>query len=118
MYLFLQDLIIKEGKKDILVFDSSFLVNLYSKYINSFATRDNEITLEFQFTFSKHLKRIYNLRIIYLATEVSTIEDDIFSTHFHCKLHLDISAAHTLIIDLILCLSPEYVFGSNIVNFR
>ena len=118
LYLSPQGLIIKEGKKDRLVFDSSFLVNSHSKCISSFATRYDEIPLKFQYTFYKYLKRIYNLRITYITTELATIEDDVPGAYRHCKLHLDVSTAQAFIIDLILFLPLGYVFGSNIVNFR
>ena len=118
LHLSLQGLIIKEGKKDRLVFDGSFLVNPHSKCTNSFATRDNEIPLKFQYNFYKHLKQIYNLRITYPTTKLATMEDNVSGAYRHCKLHSDISAAHAFMIHLILFLSLDYVFGSNVVNFR
>ena len=72
----------------------------------------------FKSTFSKHLKRIYNIRIFYLAAELATMEDDFSNTYCHCILYHDVFIAHAFIIDLIWFLSLGYVFGSNIVNFR
>ena len=46
------------------------------------------------------------------------MEDDVSRAYCYCKLHSDVSAAHTFIIDLLLFLPLEYVFGSNVVNFR
>ena len=104
LHLSPQGLIIKEGKKDRPVFDGSFLVIPHSKCVNSFATRDDEIPLKFQFAFSNHLKRIYNLRITYPHTELATMEDDVSGAYRHCKLHPDVSAAYAFIIDHILYL--------------
>ena len=118
MHLSLKGLIIKEGKKDRPVFDSSFLAEPYSKCINSFATREDEVLQKFEYTFYKHLKRKYNQRITYPVTELATMEDNVLGTYRHCKLHSDISAVHVFMIDLILFLPLEYIFGSNIVNFR
>ena len=118
LYLSPQGLIIKESKKDRLVFDGSFLVNPHSKCVNSFTTRNNEIPLKFQFAFPNYLKRIYNLRITYPTTELATIEDNVSGAYRHCKLHPDVSAANTFIIDHILFLPLGYVFGSNVINFR
>ena len=82
--------------------------------MNSFATRDSKINLKFY----KHLKQLYNLRIEYPTTELPTIEDDVSSTYCYYKLHYDISVSYNFIIDLIIFLPLEYVFGSNVVKFR
>ena len=74
--------------------------------------------MKFQFYFFKYLKSIYNLRITYPQTELATIEYDVSGAYRHCKLHPNVSEAHAYIIDLLLFLPLEYVFGSNVSNFR
>ena len=108
----------KRRQKYIWVFNDSFLINLHSKCINSFITRDNEIPHKFQISFSRHLKRIQNLRVTYLTTKIATIEDNVSSAYYYYKLYPNVYAAYTFIIDLILFLLLEYIFRSNIVNFR
>ena len=90
LHLTPQGLVQKEGKKDRLVFDGSFLVNPTSACVNHFASPEHEITLRYGNALTRHLTRIYNLRISYPNTEILLCDDDASGAFRHVKYHPDI----------------------------
>eukprot|EP00957_Ditylum_brightwellii_P095296 7258292-Ditylum_brightwellii.AAC.1 len=86
-----QGFIIKPGENDRLVIDGSIELKWDSKPVNSITHAKFEPEVTFGQALSKHLIRIWNLRISY-PDEVTLLWDDDATNAFRqCKLHPDIA---------------------------
>ena len=114
MYLTPQGLLVKPRKKDRLVFNAAYLASPFSICINHFTSPENEIELQYGYTFKNYLKRIYNLRITYSNKEILLFDDDVLGSFRHIKLYLDAVRSHAFIIRSKLYVPLGSVFGLNV----
>ena len=63
-------LVTKPGKKDRLVFDSSFLIDWNSQPINAMVNPDDEPEVTYGRVLQDHINRIWNLRILHPTEDV------------------------------------------------
>ena len=103
-------LLVKPIKKHSLVFDSVFLTLSESAHINEFTKTEDEIDLEYGQIIKKYLKRIYNLRMTHVHTEILLIDDDALGAFRHVKLHPDIAGDHFFVIGKTLCVPLGSMF--------
>eukprot|EP00957_Ditylum_brightwellii_P059641 4527291-Ditylum_brightwellii.AAC.1 len=108
-----QDLIIKPGKNDSLVFDGSNLQDWNSLPVNRVAHTKNDPMVTFDQALTNHLIKIWNLRIIYSFQNILLCDEDISGCFCHCKLHPDTAPVYCFIITALLFLPCSNAFGSN-----
>ena len=110
-----QGLLVKPIKKHRLVFDAAFLTLPESTHINEFTKTEDEIDLECGQIFKKILKRICNLRMTHVHTEILLIDDDDPGAFRHVKFHSDIAGDHFFVIGKTLCVPLDSVFRYNVI---
>ena len=86
-------IIIKPGKEDRLVIDPSFRVSPSAIPANAWTSVTNEPPIRFADALSRHLVRIYNLRVTYSSTEILIFSDDASGAFKTTKLHPDVASA-------------------------
>ena len=106
-------LIIKEGKKDRIIFDASFRPQPWCRALNDITHKSNEPKLVFGTAWKRHSIRIYNLRISYPTKELHLWDDDAKSAFRHGKHHPDIASAFMFILFEYLYICVAQTFGSN-----
>jgi hypothetical protein len=65
------------GKKDRVIFDSSFLLHAHSRVFNLCIDKDCEPEIVFSRAWFRYLRRIYNLRISFPNLEILLFDDDV-----------------------------------------
>ncbi len=106
-------LVIREGKKDRIIFDASFRPLPWCRALNDITHKSNEPKLVFGTSWKRHLIRIYNLRISYPTKELHLWDDDAKSAFRHGKHHPDIASAFMFILLEYLYICVAQTFGSN-----
>lgn len=106
-------LISKPHKKDRLVFDGSFTPLYNSICINMLTNKENEPEIKFQYTWIKHMTRIWNLRLTYPHDEIFLMADDVAGAFRHCKYNPEIISAFMFNLCDTLCVSTGQNFGTN-----
>ena len=82
MFLTPQCLVCKEGKKDNLVFDGSFMETPFSICINAFTSTKDEITLHYGTVMTRHLVRTHNIRMSYHGRDILLFDGDAAGNFF------------------------------------
>ena len=106
-------LVVKPGKDNRLVIDPSFWVGPDSTPINSLTHIGNEPPIRFASALTRHLSRIYNLRITYPDEDIPTFSDDASGEFKTTKLHPDVATAFAYAYRTHLCVPTAAIFGSN-----
>jgi len=91
-----QALVMIPGKKDHLVFDSSFMVDEDSHSYNADCDSDLEPDIFFGSAWVCHLTYIYNLHISFPNEEIFITDDDITLDFWQIKYNPDIKQKHSL----------------------
>ena len=106
-----QDLIVKEGTNDHLVWDGSFRLRWQFLSINDLTNMENEPEITYGETSKNHFTWIYNLLILYPNSEIILATADVKACHHQPKLRPDIIEDFAFLIDEILFLPAGNVFG-------
>ena len=107
-----QDLIIKHGKNDRLIWDGSFMLFYHSVCANMLMNQQLEPSLEYGSTWDRNLSRIWELRIIYPNEDILLMDDDVKGAFRHSKYHPDIAEVFSFIILTNLFIPTGGTFGS------
>ena len=108
-----QGLLIKPGKKDRMVWDGSHLPHWWSTCINMMQDRSRSPAIHFGTSFSKHLIRIWNLRITYPSQDIFLWDDDVSGAYRIPKYNPAVAGAFAYAIMSYFFLPTGGTFGSN-----
>ena len=114
LFLTLQSLVCKEGKKDHLVFDGSFIETPFFICINAYTSTKDEITLHYGTAMTRHLFRMHNIRISYHNRDIMLFDDDAAGAFRHVKLYPQVAAAHSYSFGQTLYVPIGTVAGANV----
>jgi hypothetical protein len=106
-----QALVVIPGKKDRLVFDSSFMIDAESQPYNADCRLSLEPEIYFGSAFDRHLKYIYRLRISFPRKEIYLMDDDITAAFRQLKYNPNIISAKAFIIGRLLHICTGQNFG-------
>ena len=107
-----QGIIIKPGKNDRFIWDSSFMLFYHSVCVNMLMDQQLEPSLKYGSTWDRHLSRIWELRIIYSNEDILLMDDDVKGVFRHSKYHPDIATVFSFIILANLFIPTGGTFGS------
>ena len=113
LHLSPEGIIIKEGKKDRIIFDASFKIFPTSACPNTWTSKFDEPPIWYGSAFSRHLIRIWNLRISYPNLEIYLWDDDVAGAFRLVKYNPYIASAFSAVVNSILCVPTGQVFGGN-----
>jgi len=113
LHLSPEGIIIKEGKKDRIIFDASFKIFYDSLCPNQWTSASDEPPIWYGSAFTRHLTRIWNLRISYPHREIYLWDDDVAGAFRLIKYNPYIATAFSAIVSDILCVPTGQVFGGN-----
>ena len=113
LHLTPQGILIREGKKDRIIFDGSIKLKFDSIPINAHMNAKNEPEIHYGKKFMMHLVRIWNLRITYKNIDIYLWDDDIAGAFRQLKYNPEIAQAFSFIIFQRLWMPCGQVFGSN-----
>jgi len=113
LHLSPEGIIIKEGKKDRIIFDASFKIFPDSLCPNQWTSASDEPPIWYGSAFLRHLTRIWNLRISYPKTEIYLWDDDVAGAFRLIKYNPYIASAFSAIVHDILCIPTGQIFGGN-----
>lgn len=99
------------GKKDRVIFDSSFLLHAYSRVYNYCVENDDEPDIIFGAAWSNYLRRIYNLRITYPDKEIYLFDDDVVAAFRQAKYHPNVISSKAFCDDRYLFVPTGLTFG-------
>ena len=108
-----QELVVKPGKNDRLVFDASHLIKFYSICCNMMTKPALEPEIEYGTAFSRHLEWSYNLRIIYPNEDILLYSDDVSGSFRWPRLNPFVSSAFSFLFFGTLYIPVGQVFGDN-----
>jgi len=108
-----EGIIIKEGKKDRIIFDASFHVHYDSKSPNDWTSKYDEPDIFYGTALVRHLTQIWNLRITYPDDVIYLWDDDVAGAFRLVKYNPEIAAAFSAIVHNILWIPVGQVFGGN-----
>ena len=106
-----QGLLIKKDKKDRLIWGGSFIPHLATTCINMMLNHDTEPEIVYGSSFMNYLQYIWNCRIIFTASDIMLMDDDVKGAFRYCKYHPCVAAAFSFIIQNILFISLGGTFG-------
>jgi len=113
LHLSPEGIIIKEGKKDRIIFDASFKIFPTSSCPNTWTSKFDEPPIWYSSAFARHLVRIWNLRISYPNLEIYLWDDDVAGAFRLVKYNPYIASAFSAVANSILCVPTGQVFGGN-----
>lgn len=106
-------LLVKKGKTR-LIFDASFRPSSSSVAINDVTHKSDEPPTDIGTALTRHIARIWNLRITFPSEDILLWDDDVKSAFRHVRYHLSVIAAFAFRFAGLLCLPLGMVFGSNV----
>jgi len=113
LHLSPEGIIIKEGKKDRIIFDASFKIFHDSLCPNLWSSASDEPPIWYGSAFVRHLTRIWNLRITYPDTEIYLWDDDVAGAFRLIKYNPYVASAFSAIVHNVLCVPTGQIFGGN-----
>ena len=111
LHLSPEGIIIKEGKKDRIIFDASFKNFHDSLCPNQWSSASDEPPIWYGSAFIRHLTRIWNLRISYPDAEIYLWDDDVAGAFRLIKYNPYVASAFSAIVHDILCVPTGQIFG-------
>ena len=108
----------KPGKKDRQIFDGAYRISPDSPCVNDFTNKLDEGELLYGSAFTRHLIRIYNLRISYPNQELLLFDDDASGAYKHVKYHPDVAGACSFMIKNMLYVPLGCQFGQTVSGYR
>ena len=106
-------LLLKKGKSR-LIFDASFRPEPWCAAINDVTDKTDEPPTDIGTALTRHIARIWNLRISYPNDDVLLWDDDVKSAFRHVRYHPSVISAFAFRFGSQLCLPMGMVFGSNV----
>jgi len=113
LHLSPEGIIVKEGKKDRIIFDASFKIHPESMCPNQWTSASDEPPIWYGSAFIRHLTRIWNLRISYPTVEIYLWDDDVAGAFRLIKYNPYIASAFSAVIHNTLCIPTGQIFGGN-----
>jgi len=104
-------LIQKPGKKDRIIYDTSFQATPDSMPYNMVANKSNEPEIVFATAELRHLIRIYNLRISFPNSEIRIMDDDVTAAFKQVKFNPELVASKGYCVKNIVALNVAQSFG-------
>ena len=86
--------------------------------MNLFASTEDEWNLKCGTASKYDLARGQNVSISHPHEEMFAFDDDVSGALKYAKYHPDVEAAHSSLIDELLCVPLECVFGANARGYR
>jgi len=108
-----EGIIIKEGKKDRIIFDASFLIHPYSSCPNQWTHAADEPPIWYGSAFIRHITRIWDLRISYPRLDIYLWDDDVSGAFRLIKYNPEVAAAFSASLFGTLWIPTGQVFGGN-----
>jgi len=113
LHLSSEGIIIKERKKDRIIFDASFKIFHDSLCPNQWSSASDEPPIWYRSAFIRHLTRIWDLRITYPNAETYLWDDDVAGAFRLIKYNPYVASAFSAIVHDILCVPTGQIFGGN-----
>jgi len=108
-----EGIIVKEGKKDRIIFDASFHVHHNSQSPNDWTSKYDEPEIFYGTALLRHLTQIWNLRLTYPDDVIYLWDDDVAGAFRLVKYNPEIAAAFSAIVHNTLWIPVGQVFGGN-----
>jgi len=108
-----EGIIIKEGKKDRIIFDASFHIDYDSQAPNDWTSKYDEPTITYGTALLRHLQQIWNLRISYPDDIIYLWDDDVAGAFRLIKYNPEIAQVFSALLHQHLWVPVGQVFGGN-----
>jgi len=108
-----EGIITKEGKKDRIIFDASFKIHPHSTCPNDWTSKFDEPPIWYGSAFSRHLVRIWNLRISYPYCDIFLWDDDVSGAFRLVKYNPEVVGAFAANLFGWIWIPTGQIFGGN-----
>jgi len=108
-----EGIIVKEGKKDRIIYDASFHVHPLSFCPNDWTSVHDEPPIYYGSALYRHLSWIWNLRISYPAHVIYLWDDDVSGAFRIVKYNPEVASAFSAMVNQKLWIPVGQVFGGN-----
>jgi len=108
-----EGIIVKEGKKDRIIYDASFHVHPHSFCPNDWTTVHDEPPIYYGSALYRHLSWIWNLRISYPDQIIYLWDDDVSGAFRIVKYNPEVASAFSAMVNGKLWIPVGQVFGGN-----
>jgi len=108
-----EGIIVKEGKKDRIIFDASFKINPHSACPNDWTSKYDEPPIWYGSAFSRHLIRVWNLRISYPYCDIFLWDDDVSGAFRLVKYNPEVVGAFAANLFGWIWIPTGQIFGGN-----
>ena len=108
-----EGIIIKEGKKDRIIFDASFHIRYDSQAPNDWTSKHDEPSITYGTALIRHLQQIWNLRITYPDDIIYLWDDDVAGAFRLVKYNPEIAQVFSALLHQHLWVPVGQVFGGN-----
>ena len=108
-----EGIIVKEGKKDRIIFDASFKIHPQSACPNDWTNKYDEPPIWYGSAFYRHLIRVWNLRISYPYCDIFLWDDDVSGAFRLVKYNPEVVGAFAANLFGSIWIPTGQIFGGN-----